>query len=117
MCKNVISSQKFEKKYYNKICKFLKMRAKRAKICNLYVQFNSKVEKGGHWVWTEEKRGVIGCEIGVKKGGLLTGTWDPPMYGSAPPGGYMGERGVRACLGWNYLFFNRSSLVSCINQN
>ena len=54
------------------------------------------------------------CEIGVKKGGLLTGTWDPPMYRSAPPGGYMGERDVRECLGWNYLFFNRNSPVSCI---
>ena len=48
-------------KFYVKITtfffKFLKMRMKCAKICNLYVKFDTKVEKGGHWMWTEEKRG------------------------------------------------------------
>ena len=29
---------------------FSKMRAKRAKMCNFYVKFDTKVEKGGHWV-------------------------------------------------------------------
>ena len=46
------------------------MHAKRTKICNLYIKFDLKVEKMGHWVWTEERKEdrVIGCKIGVKKG-------------------------------------------------
>ena len=37
-------------------------------ICNLCKIWYENGKKGGHWVWTEEKRGVIGCKIGVKKG-------------------------------------------------
>ena len=48
VCKNAISRQNC-----HKIVKFLKMRAKRPKICNFYVKFDTKVEKRGHWVWTE----------------------------------------------------------------
>ena len=35
-----------------------------------FLQFNTKVEIRGHWVWTEEKRGVIRCKIGVKRGSI-----------------------------------------------
>ena len=38
---------KFSVKIAIKIVKFLKMRAKRAKICNFYVKFDTKVEKRG----------------------------------------------------------------------
>ena len=51
------------------ICKFLQMRAKRAKILNLYVKFDAKVEKKGYWAWTG-KKGVIGFKIGVKRGSI-----------------------------------------------
>ena len=37
----------FHGKICHKIVKFLKMRAKRAKICNLYVKFDTSVEKRG----------------------------------------------------------------------
>ena len=47
----------------------LKMRAKHANICNFYVKSDTKVEKRGHWVWTEEKNGY------------------PSTYGSASPRG------------------------------
>ena len=63
------------------------MRAKRAKICNFYVKFDTKVEKKGSLGVDWITKGVIGCRIGVKKGGLLTGTWYPTTYGSAPPPG------------------------------
>ena len=44
MCKKY----NFKAKFANyKIVKFLKMRAKRAKICNFYVKFDTKVEKKG----------------------------------------------------------------------
>ena len=37
-------------------------------------------------IWYKSgKKGVIRCKNGVKKGGLLTDTWYPPTYGSAPP--------------------------------
>ena len=51
--------------------KFIKINAK---IGNLYEKFDTKVEKRGHFVWTKEKKGIIGCKISVKLGGLLTGT-------------------------------------------
>ena len=51
----------------SKICKFLKIRAERAKICNLYVKFDTKVEKRGYWVWTKEKKRIFRCKISVKK--------------------------------------------------
>ena len=76
---------KFSVKIATKIIKFLKMRAKRAKICNFYVKLDTKVEKRGSLGVDWIKKGVIGCRIGVKKGGLLTGTWYPTTYGSAPP--------------------------------
>ena len=44
---------KFSVKIATKIVKFLKMHAKRAKICNFYVNLVQKWKKGGHWVWTE----------------------------------------------------------------
>ena len=66
------------------------MRAKRAKICNFYIKFDTKVEKRGSLGVDWIKKGVVGCRIDVKKGGLLTGTWYPPTYGSATPGlGYI----------------------------
>ena len=48
---------KFYVKIMAKISKFLKMRAKRTNICNLYVEFDTEVENKGHWVWTDEKGG------------------------------------------------------------
>ena len=77
VCKNAISRQNlqfFFVKIATKIVKFLKMRAKRAKICNFNVKFDTKVEKRGSLGVDSIKKGVIGCRIGVKKGGLLTGT-------------------------------------------
>ena len=63
------------------------MRAKRAKICHFYVKFDTNVEKRGSlgvdWII---KRGSLGVGS-AQKGGLLTGTWYPPTYGSAPPPG------------------------------
>ena len=60
------------------------MRAKRAKICNSYLKFEENLnQKWKKWVWTEGKKGVIGCTIGVKRG-LLTDTWYRPTNGSAP---------------------------------
>ena len=49
VCKNAISRQNLQisVKIAIKIVKFLKMRAKRAKICNFYVKFDTKVEKRG----------------------------------------------------------------------
>ena len=44
-------------------------------------------KKWKKWVWTEEKKGVIGCKIGVE-GGRLTDTWYRPTYGSAPLRGH-----------------------------
>ena len=38
---------KFSAKIATKIVKFFKMRAKRPKICNFYVKFDTKVEKRG----------------------------------------------------------------------
>ena len=32
------------------MCKFLKMRSKRAKICSLNVKFDTQMEKYGHWM-------------------------------------------------------------------
>ena len=48
-----------------KICRFLIIRAKRAKNWQfVYVKFDIKVEKRGHWVWTEEKkRGSLGVRL------------------------------------------------------
>ena len=59
-CKNAVSSQNLQILRYNyrKICKFLQMRAKRAKICNFCVKFDTKVKKKG-----------LGC--GLKKKGSL----------------------------------------------
>ena len=47
-------------------------------------------------IWYKSgKKGVIGCKIGIKKGGLMTGTWYPRMYGSAPsPGENMPDLGL-----------------------
>ena len=36
-----------------KLLKFLKMCVKCTKICNLYIKSDTKVKKGGHWMWTE----------------------------------------------------------------
>ena len=49
VCKNAISRQNLQIFCLNcyKIVKFLKMRAKRAKICNFYVKFDTMVEKRG----------------------------------------------------------------------
>ena len=71
VCKNEISRQNlqiFLFKNCHKLVKFLKMRAKRAKICNFYVKFDTKVEKRGSLGVDWIKKGVIGCRIGVKKG-------------------------------------------------
>ena len=75
VCKNAILSQNLQILCENchTIVKILKMRAKRGKICNLYVKFDTKLEKRGHWVkkgghWVYDRR---------KQGGLLTGTWSP----------------------------------------
>ena len=49
VCKNAISRQNLQIYYQNchKLVKFLKMRAKCAKICNICVKFDTKVEKRG----------------------------------------------------------------------
>ena len=39
-----------------------------AKISNLYVKFDAKLKKGGHWVETKEKREDIGRKISRKNG-------------------------------------------------
>ena len=39
-----------------------------AKMCNLYVKFDAKLKKEGHWMETKEKRGDIGCKISHKNG-------------------------------------------------
>ena len=48
-----------------RLMKIFEMRAKRAKDLKLYVEI---MKKGGHWVWTVEKNGSIGCAICVEKG-------------------------------------------------
>ena len=47
-------------------CRSFKMRVKRTKICNLFVEFFAKVKK--KLVWTNEGRSLSGCKIGVKSG-------------------------------------------------
>ena len=73
-----------------KLVNFSKCARSARKICNLYVTFDTCVEKRGHWMWTKEKRGVIGCKIGVtiKRGSIdrhliSTDIWECPP----PPGG------------------------------
>ena len=89
VCKNAISSQNLQIlcENFRKIVNFLKMRPKRAKFCNLYVKFDWKWIKGGHWVWTEWKKGVIGSRIGLQKRSIdrhliSTDIWECPP----PPG-------------------------------
>ena len=43
----------FKLKLANFMAKLLNFTKCHAKICNLYIKFDTKVEKGGHWVWTE----------------------------------------------------------------
>ena len=84
LCKNAISSPNLQILcYYRKICKFLKMPAKRANICNLNVKFDTKVEKKGHCLWIEGKRGAIGCMVGVKMGSIDRHLIIHRQYGSA----------------------------------
>ena len=51
VCKNAISSQ--NAKTAKKLLNFSKCLQRVQKNCDLYVTFDTKVEKGGHWVWTE----------------------------------------------------------------
>ena len=70
----------FYVKFTAKFVKYLIVRVKVRK------KFDTKVEKTGSLgVDWGKKRGIIGCKIGVKKGGLLTGTWYTPTYGSLLP--------------------------------
>ena len=54
----------FSVKIATKLLHFSKFRAKRAKICNFYVKFDTNVEK----------RGVIGCGLNEKRGSLGEGS-------------------------------------------
>ena len=53
------------------IDKIFEMCTKRSKILKVYIKIFKKM---GHWVWNvHSEKGVIGCKICGKKGGLLTG--------------------------------------------
>ena len=65
---NAISSQTLQIlcRDHRKIGAFLIIRMKCAKICNLYVKFDAKVKKVGHWVWAEKKKTSMGVRSAVK---------------------------------------------------
>ena len=93
VCKNAVSSQNLQILCYNyrRICKFLKMYEKRAKICNLYVKFDITVEKRGSLGVDWEKKGVIGCKISIKNGvywqalDMTYGSVLPPRFNHHEP--------------------------------
>ena len=64
--------------------KFVNFSNARAKFCNLYVKFDTKVKKRVIRCELKKKRGVVGCKIGVKKG-VYWQALDIHRYMGVPP--------------------------------
>ena len=67
----------------------------RAKNLKFYVEI---LKKGGHWVWTVVKNGVIGCKTCEKKGVIIQADDIGRHMGVPPPPGFyanLGDAGTR----------------------